>query len=151
MKSFLLTLAVFTLAITALHAQVLPGTIPGVDPAIQAAVEAAVPQQYAGYTALGIIAVMWLCRGLWSLRNGTGLKGFFTSFWFGTNTPHVLFACLALVSLASCTTGPDGKKAFLGRNSDQWFGIGEDAAKAAVQGAVISYGKRAPVEVTSGK
>lgn len=101
MKRILLIFAVFTLAITALHAQVADPIL--VDPAVQAAVNAAVPAQYAGYTSLALIVLMWVGRGIKALMNGGGIKGFFSSIWFGTNTPHILIACLALLTLPSCS------------------------------------------------
>lgn len=104
MKHTLLILAVFSLAITALHAQVLPGTIPGVDPAVQAAVDAAVPKQYAAYAGLALIALMWLGRAVPVLQKGSGLIGWCRAVLFGTNTPHVLIACFSLLALSSCDT-----------------------------------------------
>lgn len=51
----------------------------------------------------------------------------------------------ALASLAACTTDAAGNKAFLGLNTSQWIGVGEDAAKSATQTAVVSYGTRRAV------
>lgn len=126
-----------------------------VDPAVQAAVEAAVPAQYAGYTSLALIALMMLGRWLKALQNGTGIKGWFSAIWFGTNTPRILIACLcllSLLSLPSCSTDAAGNKAFLGLTTTQWVGVGNDATKAAAREALISYGtRRAVVDTTSGK
>ena len=62
---------------------------------------------------------------------------------------------LSVLALAACTTDVAGNKAFLGLNSTQWLGVGQDAAKSATQTAVVSYGTRRaltaakqPVEVT---
>lgn len=49
---------------------------------------------------------------------------------------------LTVLSLAACTTDSAGNKAFLGLNTTQWIGVGEDAAKSATQTAVVSYGTR---------
>lgn len=103
MKTLLATLALFALAITALHAQI-PVEVPGVDPAIQAAVNAAVPAHWSGYTSLAILALMILGRWVKAVQNGTGIKGWFSAIWSGTNTPHILIACLALLTLPSCQT-----------------------------------------------
>lgn len=64
-----------------------------------------------------------------------------------------LFAlCSSLFAVTSCTTTPDGSKAFLGLTQPQWLGVGQDAAKAAAQGGLIGYSqRRAVVETTSGK
>jgi hypothetical protein len=153
MKFLLLTLAVFSLAIGGLHAQVSPGDASIlVDPVVKAAVEAALPAKYAGYTGLALIAIMWLGRAVPVLQAGSGLVGWFKAILFGTNTPHILLACLCLLTLPSCATdATTGKKSFLGRTGDQWLGIGEDAAMAAVRGGIIGYGQREAVELTSGK
>lgn len=58
-----------------------------IDPIVQAAVDAAVPPQYAGYTSLALIALMWLGRAVPVLQQGTGILGWFKAIWFGTNTP----------------------------------------------------------------
>jgi hypothetical protein len=74
-----------------------------VDPFVQAAVDAAMPQQYAGYTSLALIALMWLGRAIPVLQQGSGIVGWFKAILFGTNTPKLLIACLCLLSLPSCT------------------------------------------------
>ena len=64
----------------------------------------------------------------------------------------ILIACLALLTLPSCTTTANGSKAFLGLSSPQWLSIGQDAARSAMQTAVIGYSqRRLVVDVTSGK
>ena len=64
----------------------------------------------------------------------------------------LLIASLALLTLPSCTTTANGSKAFLGLSSPQWLGIGQDAARSAMQTAVIGYSqRRLVVDVTSGK
>lgn len=118
MKHTLLILATFALAITALHAQVLPGTVPAalapaaIDPTVQEAVEAAMPAKYASYTSLGLILLMMLGRWVKAVQNGTGIKGWFSAIWSGTNTPHLLIACLCLLSLPSCAflKSPQGRQ-----------------------------------------
>jgi hypothetical protein len=74
-----------------------------VDPALQAAVDAAVPAQYAGYTSLALITLMMIGRWLKALQNGTGIRGWLSAIWLGTNTPKILIACLCLLSLPSCS------------------------------------------------
>lgn len=77
-----------------------------VDPALQAAVDAAVPAQYAGYTSLTILSLMMLGRWIKALQNGTGIRGWISAIWMGTNTPNtpkLLIACLCLLSLPSCS------------------------------------------------
>jgi hypothetical protein len=64
----------------------------------------------------------------------------------------LLLASLCLLTLPSCTTTANGGKAFLGLSSPQWLGIGQDAARSAMQSAVIGYSqRRLVVDVTSGK
>jgi hypothetical protein len=64
----------------------------------------------------------------------------------------LLLASLCLLTLPSCTTTANGSKAFLGLSSPQWLGIGQDAARSAMQTAVIGYSqRRLVVDVTSGK
>jgi len=92
-------LLLFLLALAALT---LHAAAEAVDPALQAAVDAAVPAQYAGYTSLTILALMMLGRWIKALQNGTGIRGWVAAIWMGTNTPKILIACLALLSLPSC-------------------------------------------------
>lgn len=73
-----------------------------VDPVVQAAVDAAVPPQYAGYTALGLIAIMMFGRWIKALQNGTGIKGWLSAIWMGTNTPRLVIASLCLLILPAC-------------------------------------------------
>ena len=96
-----------------------------VDPAVQAAVEAAVPAQYAGYTSLALIALMMLGRWIKALQNGTGIKGWFSAIWFGTNTPKLLIASLCLLSLPSCATREDGTRTFAGLSLPEGLQVGE--------------------------
>lgn len=108
MKMLSLVLAVFAIAITTLHAQVPPVAAPVVvDPVVQAAVEAAVPAKYASYTSLGLIGLMMLGRAVKALQNGSGLKGWISAIWMGTNTPNklpLILGALCLLTLPSCTT-----------------------------------------------
>lgn len=94
---FALTLLSLLLIGSHLHAQAIT-----VDPAVQAAVNAAVPAQYAGYTSLGLIALMMLGRFLKAMADGRGIKGWLSAIWLGTNTPHILIACLCLLTLPAC-------------------------------------------------
>lgn len=139
MKRILLILAVFTLAITALHAQVPDPVL--IDPAVQAAVNAAVPAQYAGYTSLALIALMWLGRGLKALMNGGGIKGLFSSIWFGTNTPHILIACLCLLTVTSCSTMQQLGAALSTPKARQIeLGLAQIGLVGAVVGGLVSPG-----------
>ena len=95
MKHLLLSILVL-LSLTAL------ASAQSVDPALQAAVDAAVPAQYAGYTSLALITLMMIGRWVKALQNGTGIRGWLSAIWMGTNTPRILIACLALLSLPSC-------------------------------------------------
>jgi hypothetical protein len=106
MKYILTTLVIFALSIAALHAQ-------EIDPVIQSAVNAAVPPQYAGYTSLAILGLMMLGRCIKALQNGSGLKGWLSAIWMGTNTPHVILGAFTMLSLASCANDPaTGKPKF---------------------------------------
>jgi hypothetical protein len=90
---FILALATLPLTVSA----------QAIDPALQAAVDAAVPAQYAGYTSLGLITFMMLGRWLKALQNGTGMRGWLSAIWLGTNTPKLLIASLAILTLPSCS------------------------------------------------
>jgi hypothetical protein len=69
-----------------------------------------------------------------------------------TGSLKLLLASLCLLTLPSCTATANGTKTFLGLSSPQWLGIGQDAARSAMQSAVISYSqRRLVVDVTSGK
>lgn len=59
-----------------------------------------------------------------------------------TGSLKLLLVSLCLLSLPSCTTDAAGTKAFLGLTTTGWIGVGQDAAKAAVQGGLIGYGQR---------
>lgn len=97
-----------TLALLVLVSLSTIATAQAVDPSLQAAVNAAVPPQYAGYTALGLFVLMAIGRWIKALQNGTGIKGWLSAIWMGTNTPRLLIASLCLLSLPSCadTTDP---------------------------------------------
>lgn len=143
MKHTLLILAVFALAITALHAQILPGTIPGVDPAIQAAVDKAIPQQYAGYTSLVILSLMMLGRWIKALQNGTGIKGWFSAIWMGTNTnkPMILIACLCMLTITSCSAMQKLGAALSTPQAKQIeIGLAQVGLVGAVAGGMVSPG-----------
>ncbi len=130
-----------------------------VDPAVQAAVEAAVPAQYAGYTSLALIVLMMLGRWVKALQNGTGIKGWFSAIWFGTNTPKILIACLCLLSLPACQTAAGNER--LARIVDLSLDVAqrkgvisaEDAAAVRDAGTILlqSPAEPAVVDTTSGK
>lgn len=129
-----------------------------VDPAIQAAVDAAVPDQYAGYTSLGLIVLMMVGRWFKALQNGTGLKGWFTAIWMGTNTPHIILACLCLLTLPSCqnTAGNQriGSLVNLAVDAAEFRGVitPADAADIRAAKAIILPAPEAPaIDAGSGK
>ena len=133
MKLILLTVAVSTLAITALHAQVLPGNAPptlkpsielsmmqaAVEPAVQAAVDSAVNpavqeamdalglHKYTGLLALGFVIYLFLSRVFQGRRNGLSWLDSIAAAKNGTNVPSkvpLVIACLCMLSLSSCDT-----------------------------------------------
>ena len=148
------------LAVLALLALSTLASAQAVDPAVQAAVEAAVPAQYAGYTSLALIALMMLGRWIKALQNGTGIKGWFSAIWFGTNTPKLVIACLCLLSLPSCQTAAGNER--LARIVDLSLDVAqrkgvisaEDAAAVREAGTILLQPDAAPVvivDTTSGK
>lgn len=108
MKLMLLTLAVFTLSITALHAQVLPGTVPDAlapDPALQQMVNDLLPHKLASYSAIIVIALMFAGRVLQARKNGLNWGDAFLTAFTGTNTPTkapLIIGALCLLALPSC-------------------------------------------------
>lgn len=151
---FVFALSLAALLFTASHA-----AAQAVDPAVQAAVEAAVPAQYAGYTSLGILLVMMLGRWIKALQNGTGIRGWFSAIWMGTNTPKILIACLCLLSLPSCQTAAGNER--LARIVDLSLDVAqrkgvisaEDAAAVREAGTILLQPEAAPaiVDTMSGK
>lgn len=122
-----------------------------IDPAVQAAVQAAVPTQYAGYTSLAILGLMMLGRCIKALQNGTGIKGWFSAIWCGTNTPKILIAGLCLLTLPSCTALED-KAGMSGidllmitANAANRVKTDYDATRADVTAAKLRYAARRPV------
>lgn len=141
MKRILLILAVFTLAVTALHAQVPDPVL--IDPAVQAAVNAAVPAQYAGYTSLAILSLMMLGRWIKALQNGTGIKGWFSAIWMGTNTNKsaLFIAGLCLLTMTSCDTMQKLSAALSTPKAKQIeMGFAQIGLVGAVVGGVVSPG-----------
>lgn len=122
-----------------------------VDPAVQAAVQAALPDQYAGYTSLALIALMWLGRAIPVLQQGSGIVGWFKAILFGTNTPKLLIACLCLLSLPSCTVlesraGMSGIDLFMiTAKAANRAKADFDVTSAEVAAAKIRYASRRPV------
>ena len=144
MKLILHTVAVFTLAITALHAQVLPGSVPPtlkpsidptmqaavepavqaavdskvdpavqaavastVNPAVQAAIDTFVPHAYAGVAGLCLVTFLFFSRVWQGRKNKLSWLDSIAAAVNGTNVPSklpLLIACLALLTLPSCST-----------------------------------------------
>lgn len=161
MKRIILTLAVLTFSITALHAQVPDPVL--VDPAVQAAVKDAVPAKYASYTGLALIALMWLGRAVPVLQKGSGIVGWFRAILFGTNTPHILIACLAMLTLSACdmpkTAAEGDKRQRYAAIGDKLLTIGTslgyvtpaEAAEIRDIGALALPTNPPAIEVASGK
>lgn len=134
MKHLLLSILAFVSLTTFAAAQ-------AVDPALQAAVDEAVPAQYAGYTSLVIISFMMLGRWIKALQNGTGIRGWISAIWMGTNTPKLLIACLCLLSLPSCqstaTNNRLGDLADLAITYSERRGVITAADAAAIRAAQV--------------
>lgn len=60
----------------------------------------------------------------------------------------LILAALATLALPACSTAPDGSETFLGLSGPGWAGVGQDAAKAATQAAMVSYGTRRALTAT---
>ncbi len=104
MKHMLLTLVVFSLAITALHAQVLPGTVPPAlapDPALEQVVQSLLPAQYTAYTVAVTVILMLLLRVAKARKNGLSWSDSLLAAFTGTNVP-VIIGALSLLILPSC-------------------------------------------------
>ena len=129
MKRILLIVATFTVAITALHAQV-PATPPPIDPAVQAAVnapinpavqaaiDAFVPHAYAGVAGLGLVIFLFLSRVFQGRKNKLSWLDAIAAAVNGTNVPSklplILGAC-CMLTMTSCAglvaaiTSPPGQ------------------------------------------
>ena len=62
-----------------------------------------IPQGYKGIALAFLVLTPILGRAYQALKNNGGLKGIWNAIVFGTNTPHVLIASLALLTLSSCS------------------------------------------------
>lgn len=148
MKALLLTLTVFAVTITALHAQVLPDTVPAAlapDPLVQAAVEEAVGAKHKAIAGLALIALMWFGRAIPVLQKGTGLVGWFRAILFGTNTPmRVWIGCFAAVTLlTSCDTPRTAAEA---AKRQQYANVGDKLLKLGVKSGIISTDEAADIK-----
>lgn len=45
------------------------------------------PEKWRGLFLIALFLSPFITRGLYAVRNGGGIKGFFNSIWLGTNTP----------------------------------------------------------------
>jgi hypothetical protein len=99
-----------------------PTTNPAADPILDL-----IPPGYRGLALACIILTPILGRAWQALKLNGGLKGVWNALIFGTNTPKILIACLALLSLTSC-----------GLTSQQWAAIGKGVL---IREAPIVYGE----------
>ena len=119
MKRILLIVATFTVAITALHAQVPPAAPVPIDPAVQAAVDSTVnpavkaavddlvPHKYAGLVSLAFVAYLFFSRVMQGRKNKLSWLDAIAAAVNGTNVPTrfpILIACLCMLGLSSCST-----------------------------------------------
>jgi len=100
-------------------------TNPAADPILDI-----IPQGYRGFALACIVLTPILGRVWHALTTNGGLKGVWNALIFGTNTPKVLVACLAVLSLSSCTLTAE-QKATLESN------LAKDGA-AAIQGGITT-------------
>lgn len=139
MKRILLILAVFTLAIATLHAQV-PDPIL-VDPALQSAITTLLPPAYAAYGSLLLVLGMIAGRAFTALKNNGGLLGIYNAIVHGITKPLLLIACLALLTLPSCTTMQKLGAALSTPKAKQIeMGFAQIGLVGAVVGGVVSPG-----------
>ena len=118
MKFILCTLAVFTLVITALHAQSAPASpVPEIiteilpkiapDPVVQQAVTDLLPPQYAAYGAAIIVVLTLILSIRRGLKNGLSFGGAVKATLESANVPSklpLLIACLCMLGLSNCET-----------------------------------------------
>jgi hypothetical protein len=132
MKAYITIIATFALAITALHAQVSPGTPPvldpaaspavqatiqdaaataaqmAVDPAVQAAVTQALDSlglhKYTGLVAVIGLAIFYFARVAFSLYKGKGLVESLVAALLGTNTPMRSFVILGSLCMLTLSS-----------------------------------------------
>ena len=101
MKLILCTLAIFTLVITALHAQV-PATPADSE---TAAFTSVLPVSWQGYATIALVLIPLLGRGWHAWVTNGGAKGIWNAIVFGTNTPlKLLIVGLCMLGLSSCGT-----------------------------------------------
>ena len=129
MKLAIFSIAVFGFAIATLHAQTPAPAVP-VDP--NAAAINVLPASWQGWATMALVLVPLLGRAWHAWTANGGAKGIWNAVVFGTNVPKVLVACLAVLSLSSCTA----TTAFLASPFGQ-----------AVEASAISLGKQLAKEV----
>ena len=127
MKLAIFSIAVFGFAIAALHAQ---SPAEPVDP--NAAAISVLPASWQGWATMALVLVPLLGRAWHAWTDNGGARGIWNAVIFGTNVPKVLVACLAVLSLSSCTA----TTAFLASPFGQ-----------AVEASAISLGKQLAKEV----
>ncbi len=146
MKHILLTLAVFTLAITALHAQVpAPDPAPaagisGIDPADAAAISSLLPPSLAAYGSLILVVGMILGRAYKAIKANGGIVGIYNAIVHGADVPLILGA-LCLLILPSCTQWSQFTAALSTPKAKQIeVGLADIGLIGAVAGGVLSPG-----------
>lgn len=118
-----------------------------------------IPEKWRTTVILSFFAFPYVTRGLYALRSGTGLVGFFKSILFGTNTPSktqpkehgiaeklltlILIAVLSVgvFSMSGCaTTGEQTREAVVFNSFASTWAVAHEAykgyAELAVQGKV---------------
>ncbi len=141
MKFFLLLTTLFALSITALHAQV---PAPTADPEA-AAITSVLPSSWQGYATIALVLIPLLGRGWHAWITNGGAKGIWSAIVFGTNTPKILIASLALLTLPSCTAL---KKVGASLSTPQAKAVEVQLANLGIQEAV-NLGKLSPGDAVS--
>lgn len=139
MKHTLIILTVFTLAITALHAQV-PDPV-FVDPTLQSAITTMLPPAYAAYGSLLLVLGMIAGRAFTALKNNGGLVGIYNAIVHGITKPLLLIASLALLTVTSCTTMQQlGAALSTPRAKQIEIGLAQIGLVGAVVGGLVTPG-----------
>lgn len=126
-----------------------------IDPTVEAAIQAAVPSKYATYVPIGILALMFLGRGLYALATGRGLIGWIRAILYGDNATAsdksrldtsklpLLLAGLCLLGLTNCggITKTDAERAAVDVALAAGSGYASGGRPGAVAGGLSTLGK----------